>query len=37
LFFVPTVFMIVRRGKHSPTNQSSPQLAFGREAEGQTS
>jgi CzcA family heavy metal efflux pump len=37
LFFVPTVFMIVRRGKHSPSDESSPQLAFGPEAEGQPS
>jgi len=35
LFFVPTVFMIVRRGKYSPSDESSPQLAFGPEAEGQ--
>lgn len=37
LFFVPTVFMIVRRGRHSPSGESSPQLAFGPEAEGQPS
>jgi CzcA family heavy metal efflux pump len=37
LFFVPTVFMIVTRGRHSPSNQSSPQLAFGPGAEGQPS
>ena len=35
LFFVPTVFMIVRRGRHSPSGESSPQLAVGPEAEGQ--
>jgi CzcA family heavy metal efflux pump len=37
LFFVPTVFMIVRRGRRSPSGESSPQLAFGPEAEGQPS
>jgi CzcA family heavy metal efflux pump len=37
LFFVPTVFMIIRRGRHSSTNESSPQLAFEAAAEGQTS
>jgi CzcA family heavy metal efflux pump len=37
LFFVPTVFMIVTRGRHSPSNESSPQLAFGPGAEGQPS
>jgi multidrug efflux pump subunit AcrB len=35
LFFVPTVFMIVTRRRHSPSNESSPELAFGPEAEGQ--
>jgi CzcA family heavy metal efflux pump len=35
LFFVPTVFMIVTIGRHSKTNESSPQAAFGREAERQ--
>jgi multidrug efflux pump subunit AcrB len=35
LFFVPTVFMIVRRGRHAPTIESSPQPAFGAGAEGQ--
>jgi Cu/Ag efflux pump CusA len=37
LFFVPTVFMIVRKGKHSHTNESSPQPAFGPEPKGQPS
>jgi CzcA family heavy metal efflux pump len=37
LFFVPTVFMIVTRGRHSPGNESAPQLAFGPGTEGQPS
>jgi CzcA family heavy metal efflux pump len=37
LFFVPTVFMIVTRRRYSPSNESSPQLAFGPGAEGQPS
>jgi multidrug efflux pump subunit AcrB len=37
LFFVPTVFMIVTRRRYSPSNESSPQLAFGAGAEGQPS
>jgi CzcA family heavy metal efflux pump len=35
LFFVPTVFMIVRRRAHFETNESSPEPAIGREHEGQ--
>jgi len=37
LFFVPTVFMIVRRGRHFHSGESSRQLAFGPGAEGQPS
>jgi Cu/Ag efflux pump CusA len=37
LFFVPTVFMIVTKRKHSPTNESSPKPAFWPEPEGQPS
>ena len=35
LFFVPTVFMIVRRRTHAQTIEPNPELAFGPEAEGQ--
>jgi multidrug efflux pump subunit AcrB len=37
LFFVPTVFMIIRRRTHFQTTESSPEPAFGPEAEGQPS
>jgi multidrug efflux pump subunit AcrB len=37
LFFVPTVFMIIRRKTHFQTAGSSPQQAFGFGAEGQPS
>jgi len=37
LFFVPTVFMIVRRKAHFDTNESSSEPAFGRQAESQSS
>jgi multidrug efflux pump subunit AcrB len=37
LFFVPTVFMIIRRKAHFQTNESSPEPAFAPEAEGQPS
>jgi hypothetical protein len=32
LFFVPTVFMIIRRRTHLQTTESSPEPAFGPEA-----
>jgi len=37
LFFVPTVFMIVRRKAHFDTNEASSEPAFGRQAETQSS
>ena len=37
LFFVSTVFMIIRRRTHLQTTESSPEPAFGLEAEGQPS
>jgi Cu/Ag efflux pump CusA len=37
LFFVPTVFMIVRRKTHLQTAKSSPESAFGFGTEGQPS
>src|ERR1700736_1051565 len=37
LFFVPTVFMIIRRRTHFQTTESSPEPAFGSGAAGQPS
>jgi len=35
LFFVPTVFMIIRRGKKFQTSSSSPETVSGTEMQGQ--
>jgi hypothetical protein len=34
LFFVPTVFMIIRRGKTLPSVPSSPELVSGSQRQG---
>ena len=34
LFFVPTVFMIIRRGKKFPSSKSSPELVSGPQRQG---
>jgi Cu/Ag efflux pump CusA len=35
LLFVPTVFMIIRRGKKFQTNKTSPEPVSGAEVQGQ--